>query len=93
MKSVVAATVGVLLFATSALAGEALGPAGIPQSDPFPLTAEYEADFQAAEVCRDHPADLDEVRNGEKAIYAVDGEAVMVLLDEFARRFSYDYCI
>ena len=73
-------------------AGEPLGPAGIPQTEPFPITAEYEADYSAAELCSKHPADVDAVKLGQRAVYVIDGQSVEVFLDEFARRFALDYC-
>ncbi len=72
--------------------GEPLGPAGIPQTEPFQITAEYQADFASSELCGLHPKDVDAVKLGDKAVYVVNGKTVEVFLDEYARRFALDYC-
>lgn len=84
----------VLLFmlATPSLAGEPLGPAGIPQTEPFALNADYMADYRSAELCPEHPTDVDAVKMGKRAVYVIDGASVEVFLDEYARRFALDYC-
>lgn len=81
----------VLAFVVLA-SGLPLGPAGIPQTEPFQLTEEYRSDYAAAEKCSGHPADVDAVKLGEKAVYVIDGKSVEVFLDEYARRFAIDYC-
>lgn len=72
--------------------GAPLGPAGIPQTEPFPITQEYKADYAAAQECDLRPDGVDAVKEGEKAIYVVTGTKVEVFLDEFARRYAMDYC-
>lgn len=78
--------------ALAILLASGLGPAGIPQTEPFAITPEYRADYASAELCEKHPNDVDAVKMGQKAIYVVDGKTVEVFLDEYARRFALDYC-
>lgn len=76
------------LLIASALA---LGPAGIPQTEPFSLTSEYSADFRASSACGNTP-DGEAISKGSKAVYGKTKAGVTVYLDEYARRFALDYC-
>ena len=69
-----------------------LSVAGLPYTEPFPITQEYRADYSASELCALHPKEYDAVKEGDLAVYAVKGKKVMVLLDETGRRFALDYC-
>jgi len=70
-----------------------LGPSGAEQEPAFLLTDEYRPDFKASEKCAIKSADGDVVYIGKKAVYADDKkQGVVVLLDEFARRYALDYC-
>jgi len=72
--------------------GVPMGPSGLPQREPFPITEEYKEDYAKAELCAGKPDGVDAVKEGEMAMYEVTGESVMVILDEFARRDGLDYC-
>jgi len=80
------------LLATSANAQTAIGPSGVVSVDPFPITAEYQADFSMAEKCAGKPNKAESVHVGSDAVYVTAGGKVDVLLDEYARRFMLDYC-
>jgi len=80
------------LLATSANAQTAIGPSGGVSVDPFPITAEYQADFSKAEKCTGKPKQTEAVYLGSDAVYVEAGGKVDVLLDEYARRFMLDYC-
>lgn len=71
--------------------GMALGPAGIPQTEPFQMTQEYSADFFTAKTCGKKP-NGEEIFEGGKAVYGKTTSGVTVYLDEYARRFALDYC-
>lgn len=70
-----------------------LGPSGTEQTPAFILTDEYRSDYDAAKKCPRAPRDGDTVSIGQKAVYADDPkQGVVVLLDEYARRYAIDYC-
>lgn len=70
-----------------------LGPSAAEQKPAFLLTDEYRSDFKMAEKCALKSIDGDVVYIGKKAVYADDRkQGVVVLLDEFARRYALDYC-
>lgn len=68
-----------------------LGPANIPQTEPFPITQEYSGDFSSAKTCGKKP-DGEEIFEGDKAVYGKTKRGVVVYLDEYARRFALEYC-
>lgn len=69
-----------------------LGPAGAKQTPAFLLTDDYRLDFKSAKKCALQSSDGDIVYIGQKAVYADGSEGVVVLLDEYARRYALDYC-
>lgn len=84
----------IALIGSPALAGTVmLGPSGVPSQEPFPLTAEYQSDFDAAKKCMLAPNDGSTVMMGKRAIYQkAKSGSVTVMLDEFARRYALNYC-
>jgi hypothetical protein len=70
-----------------------LGPSGLQQAPVFKLNAEYELDYLKATKCPLKSHDGEVIMIGKKAVYADDPkQGVVVLLDEFARRYALDYC-
>lgn len=70
-----------------------LGMSGAKQTPAFLLNDEYRSDYAHAQKCALKSHDGDVVSIGQKAVYADDPkQGIVVLLDEYARRFAIDYC-
>lgn len=88
-----------MLFAGAAVAAPEigkdygkLGPSGADQTPVFLLTDEYRSDFKSAKKCPLRAVEGDIVYIGKKAVYADGKQGIVVLLDEFARRYALNYC-
>jgi hypothetical protein len=97
LRTVLALVLAATTAAAAPKVGEhvgGLGPGGADQAPAFLLTDEYRADFGSAQKCALTSIDNEPVYIGQKAVYVDDKKqgGIVVLLDEYARRYALDYC-